>query len=310
MLVEAGPSGPRVFSARFDEPVAPVQGSFAMEPGGAIDDVRAEGLELRLGLPLAQEPGADYSIAGEVEDSGGNRTRMVLGFCGWNERSPRLRISEVLTAKNSSKTRPHRDFIELVALSGGNIGGVELLWASSVKAYAYRFPAAELEAGDFVVLHLSPEGIPEERDEGGSDLSLSGGIDASPGGRDFWSASGALPDASGVVALRPRPGDPACDGLFYAEEAKTGALKDEKFLPLLLELGSLSLWGPAAAQYSWEDAFRWKPSSSRSICRAAAGPGPGAWLLSDSGGQSPGAATPPPAAGTAEAKRTRKSAKR
>ncbi len=304
-LLEAGPEDARTFIARFDEAVSPVNGSFALNPGGSIMELRALGERLVIALPVEQEAGADYALAGEVEDSGGNRTRMVISFCGWNGRVPKLRISELFTARNSSKTRPHRDYVELEALSEGNLGGVELAWASSVKAYSYRFPGAELRAGDLVVLHLAPEGRAEERDERGSDLGLSGGVDSSPGARDFWSGAGGLSDASGALTLRPRPGDRACDGIFYAEDSRTGAIEEGRLLPLLRELQDASIWQSAGGQFSWEDAFRWRPSTARSICRSGqTGSGPAVWYLSDSGAQSPGQENPMPV--QAEAKRVKR----
>jgi hypothetical protein len=305
LVLEAGPDGPRSFALLFDEEVRPVVGSFGLEPGALPAAARAEGSVLHLEFGAALEPGADYSVAGEAEDAAGNATRFVFGFAGWNGHPARLRLSEVLTAKNSSATKPHRDYLELVVAEAGNLGGIELAWASSTKSLSYRFPGVEVGAGDYVLLHLAPEGIAAELDEKGADLAASGGVDASAAARDFWCSAGALPDASGAVALRERPGGPAYEALFYADQAKSGELGDDKLAALVSTLGDA--WPLAGSGPAWEDALRWKPSSARSLARIeGAEPGPGAWYVSAAGAQSPGGPNAPPGAAAKAARKAKR----
>ena len=296
-LIEAGPSDAKSLLLRFDEAVKPVDGSLFASPSSSLSG-RAEGERLLVAFASAQAPGADYAISGEVEDLGGNRTRFLVRFTGWNDRAPPLRISEVQTGKNGSATRPHRDFIELEALDEGNIGGEELSWSSSVKAASYRFPGIEVKKGDYIVLHLAPEGKAEEVDELGSDLGLSGGIDSTASGRDLWCSSLALPDSSGVIALALRPGEKPMDGLFYAEEGKAGALGANDLAAGLSSLAEAGIWPLSGESPSWEDGLGWKASSARSMCRslatAAAVIGKQAWYITASGAQSPGAANAAP----------------
>ena len=304
VLVSAEPEGSRGFDLRFDEAIAPIAGSFTLEaPSGESSacEPKVRDRELRLGFPADTEPGAAYALCGEVEDGGGNSTRFALRFYGWNPHPASLRLSEIQTAKNGSATKPHRDFVEFEALSAGNLGGLELSWASAAKAYSYRFPGAEVARGDLVVLHLAPEGLPAEKDECAGDLALSGGTDAAPCARDFWSAAGGLPDASGVLVLRPRSGERPVDGLFYVEYGRSGVLSDEKLAGLVAELVAGGLWPAGGDKPSWDDGFRWKPSASRSLCRVPSGASSsagattcGGWYLSGSGSQSPGARNPPP----------------
>jgi hypothetical protein len=292
-VLDAGPTGARAFSLRFDEEVKAVGGSFALEPAGISLAPTARGSWLDIAFSSDQAPGKDYALAGEVEDAAGNHSRFLFRFVGWNDRPPTLRLSELQTAKNSSTLHPHRDYIELAAVNGGNMGGVELEWCSSVKVYSYRFPSIEVEAGERIVLHLAPESLPEEVDETGPDLTRSGGVDATPYGRDIWSGAGGLPDQSGVVALRWRPGGDLADGLFYAAEDKSGPLPDDKIATAFRGLVEAGLWSRSGAAAAWEDAFRWKPSVSRSLNRRADWQnGPAGWYLSESSAQSPGA--PPP----------------
>lgn len=302
-LLSAGAAGERLFVLGFDEEVRPVEGSFALAlPGlsgasvAAPPDAVAEGGELRLFLAETMSPGADYLLSGEVADLRGNTTRFALGFVGWNPRPPLLRLSEFQTAKNASLSNAHRDYVEIEVLEAGNLGGVELAYASSLKAFRYRFPGAEVAAGDYVVLHLAPEGLPEERDETGTELGLSGGVDARPFARDFWSRAGALPDENGAAALYARPGGELRGGFFYADEEKAGPVGSGRLGELLAALSGAGAWPLGGAEPAWDDAFPWKPSAARSLSRApgSEAKGAGAWYLTAAGGQSPGAPNPPP----------------
>lgn len=276
----------------FDEEVRSLEGTYVLEDaqGRSIPGLGAEaqGRDLALSLGIVQVPGAAYRLAGEVEDLRGNRCRFVLEFTGFNSRPPALALSEIRPQKNSSTKAPHRDYIELVALSGGNLGGVELSWLSSTKVLAYRFPAAEVSKGDMVLLHLAPESRPEEVDETGTDLALSGGIDAGPGYRDFWTALGGLSDASGAVLLRQRPAGKALDGLFYADEAKAGPLPEGRLRDLVLALGREGVWKIGEGGPAYGEALSWKPSASKSLLRLAGG----GWTVSATGAESPGLPNP------------------
>jgi hypothetical protein len=301
-LLEAGPSGPMAFVALFDEPVVLVPDSLELEPRATIRGT-AKGQELEVEFPEEQSPGRDYCLVGEVDDARGNRTRFLVRFVGWNARPPEMRISEVQTGKNGSQTRPHRDYVELEVLEDGNVGGEELTWSSSVKSVNFRFPGIEVEKGDFLVLHLSPEGEAAEVDELGADTAVSGGVDATPAGRDLWSGAGPLPDESGALCLRKRPGGPVADGFFYADEDKTGAMGEDKLSALVSELSKAGAWPVSGDGPSWDEAFKWKPSSARSICRTAAPAGAASWYVTAAGGQSPGSANAPQAAATSLSKK-------
>ena len=289
-LLEAGPSDGRTFMVLFDEAIQPVTGSFGLEPEAGELSASTDGASLRVSYSEDARPGLDYSLAGEVEDSSGNRCRFVLSFTGYNARPASLSITEIQPQKNSSTKAPHRDYVEFLVLESGNLGGLELSWASSAKLMAYRFPAAEVQAGDYLVLHLAPEGLASETDETGADLAASGGIDATSTARDFWSGAGGLPDESGALSLRTRPGGASQDALFYAADDKSGAVAEGKLADLLSAIGGDGGWVFAGKAAAWEDAFRWHPSAARSLCRIAGTDtqGVGDWLVSAASGQTPG----------------------
>jgi hypothetical protein len=292
-LLEAGPSDSLSFAAHFDEPVVLVHESLAVEPDLPISG-SVEGSDLHVEFGAAQAPGRDYSLIGEVDDLRGNRTRFLIRFVGWNDHPPALRISEVQTGKNASKNNPHRDYVELAVLEDGNIGGEELTWTSSVKTFTYRFPCVDVRSGEFIVLHLAPEGVESEIDELGADTDESGGVDSTASGRDLWCSSGPLPDESGAVGLRKRPGGNFVEGFFYADRDKSGPLGDTKLSTLVTELAASGSWPTAGEVPSWNDAFAWSPSTARSMCRSGAAAGPESWYVTTAGGQSPGSANSPP----------------
>jgi hypothetical protein len=296
LLLEAGPVSASDFIAVFDEEIRPVAGSFGLSPASARPKATAEGPRLLLDFQDPASAGRDYEVAGEVEDLKGNRTRFVLSFVGFNARPARLSCSEVQTGKNSSTKAPHRDYVEFFVDEAGDLGGIELFWTSTVKLMTWRFPACEVKAGDYVVVHLAPEGTAAELDETGTNLAASGGVDSSPGGRDFWTKAGGLPDETGALGLRTRPGGEFQGGLFYCPDDRTGPLPDGKLADFLALLLDGKAWQRAGSTTSWEDAFRWRPSASKSICRlqGSAGRKQADYYLSATGAESPGEANPAP----------------
>jgi hypothetical protein len=292
LVLSAAPGGGKSFSLVFSEDIRVIDNSYFLEPGPKKGKASVEGARLDLLFEEAFVPGEEYRVAGEVEDAKGNSTRFVFAFTGWNDHPASMLLSEVQTGKNSSKTSPHRDFIEFLVLGSGNLGGMELSWSSSVKRCEYSFPGVEVAAGEYLVLHLAPEGIPGEKDEKGEDLALSSGIDSSPVARDFWCPAGALPDENGAIRLKERAGGTVVDLLFYAALDKSGAMKADKLSAFLGEgSGRWILSEPPV----WEEAFRWKASTARSLARKPSieggtdtVEGKGAWYLGDSGSQSPG----------------------
>ncbi|MDP2792082.1 MAG: hypothetical protein Q8O15_10055 [Rectinemataceae bacterium] len=290
-LIKAGQSGPDAFEILFDEDVEPVVGSFGFLPENTVAKPGAVGSLLRVSLEPSAQPGEACSLSGEARDASGNTTRFLFSFVGYNGNPATLRLNEVQPGKNSSASNLHRDYIEFVAVEKGNLGGVQVQWASSVKVMSYLFPPCDVAKGEIVVLHCTPEGIPGEVNETGSDLRLSEGVDASAAGRDFWTDSGGIPDETGLILLRPREGHPPVECLFFASSAKTGAVDALKLCSLLEEAAKESLW-PCSSPPLWEEGFLWKSSSSKPLHRRLeGGVGQDQWYCGDSGTQSPGFAS-------------------
>lgn len=304
VLVDVNQVDSGLLELDFSEDVTMVTDSFVFQPKEIQMNPAVEGTRIQVAFSPRLDPGTDCTLSGEAEDRAGNRLKFLISFSGYNEHPARLRLNEVQPGKNSSASNPHRDYMEFLVLENGNLGGVTVEWASSVKSYRYQFPAAEVQAGECVVLHCAPEGIPTERDETGPGCGFSGGIDASVSGRDFWTSVGGLPDSTGVIAVRTREKDPVYEGLFYADTDKAGALESKAFGGLLILLADANIWPSAGAAPAWEDAFVWKSSTSRPLHRTEGEfSGKSAWYVGEPGSQSPGEKEPREAASKSAAKK-------
>ena len=137
------------------------------------------------------------------------------------------------------------------------------------------FPAFEVHAGEYVLVHFKPQGLPEERDEPGGP-ALSGGLDASPVAYDFWVPGGTgLPGNNGVLSLYDRPGGELRDGVLYSNRTSASDSLYRGFgsaatLDRAEELAGEEGWSAAQEGIRPEDAVN--PDSStatRSLCRSS-----------------------------------------
>lgn len=276
------------FHLEFDEPVRVASEGFSIQPKTRSANFEGENAVVLIRFSPNPLPGELVTLSGNVEDFAGNRTHVQIQFKGYNSRPAGLVISEVQTGKNSSKRAPHRDYIELYVAREGNLAGAFLRWANSTKVMKYEFPACEVKKSEVIVVHCAPEGIPDEKDEIGNNTAVSGGIDATPQGRDLWSTAGGLPDATGAIALYAREGESATDGLFYAESDKSGPIETSKLSALAQELGDAHIWA-IDAPLTWDKAFHWKSSTSKPFVRTSfEETGALAWGIGESSSQSPG----------------------
>ena len=175
--------------------------------------------EVLVNLSSPPSVGEKFVLAMTVATAKGNTLSLSETFTGYNSRVPKLRINEARIAYS----KPKSEFIEFEAVSGGNLSGVviETYGYKSTKERntAYTFPAAEVEAGDLVVLHyrLLPDGA-DFTDETGTDIALSTGDGASETGRDLWFDAGGKPFSdAGVFLVRERSGGELMDALVFSK---------------------------------------------------------------------------------------------
>jgi hypothetical protein len=175
----------RLESAYFDPPVE-------LKPQGTSEEgnVLQEQITLYLdsGLPGGSKITADLL----VEDRKGNTLNVLISFRTRNTDLPQLVISEIRTENsNMSKDKPRTEFVELLALTPGNLGALRLFAAGNnsgkgLDAPVMEFPPVMVKADEYIVVHTRT--LPSQTgclDETGGSLSASGGYEATPA-RDFW----------------------------------------------------------------------------------------------------------------------------
>jgi hypothetical protein len=136
-------------------------------------------------------------------------------------------------------------------------------------------PAVEVEEGDFILIHVKSEGIPEEIDETGL-IDQSGGLLASADARDFWMpGSPGLPGNNGAVTVFSRRGGPVLDAVLWSDRTDN---PDEELLGWTSEgyifasdLASDGAWLPSESRISFpsEAVDVSLSTATRSLCRAS-----------------------------------------
>lgn len=265
--------GPGEFTVDFDEDVEACPGDFASDPDLGSLEVRSEGSRVRIETASPLPPGSALSLEGTVRDAAGNSTSFVLPFRGHNPDLPRVLLNEVLTQGSST----HPDLVELVVLESGDLAGLTFrVGCAAEPVLVYVFPPCAVSAGEYVVLHLKPQGIPEERDETG-DPAASGGLDAYPYSRDFWypGGDGALPGENGLMTLYRSPTGSILDALLYsartsASDTKYGGFGTQDLLDQARAVVAEGAWLKSGPEVRPEDAARSEGSTStRTLCRSS-----------------------------------------
>jgi hypothetical protein len=185
-LLEVRTSSSSEVQFLFSEPVSVV--SLALDPPvGVADATGGETVNIQLDTPYAA--GTRVSVDILVRNENGSTLEAVLTFSAFNDRVPAFQINELRT----EMSKPRVEFIELKMLSGGNLAGVRLFAASNgTDAPVYEMPAAEVGAGEYVLVHMRTPDYINGVDELGEDLALSTADDAKAQAdcpqdvRDLW----------------------------------------------------------------------------------------------------------------------------
>jgi hypothetical protein len=162
--------------------------------------------------------GEQCTIIIQVADKSGNTLDLLIPFYGINPDLPPVVIHEFTT--NNSASSP--EMVELLVLEAGNLAGALVCQGIDGDAVSeVILPPIEAEAGDFVIVHFRPEGIPEEIDEV-TDKSASGGKKAHPEAWDIWVPGGkGISTNNGVLTLYNRPGGAMLDGVLYSNRTSS-----------------------------------------------------------------------------------------
>ena len=168
------------------------------------------------------EVGKAYEIFGTVEDKAGNTLTFCVPFCGFNSCVPKLVMTEVQPKYKKYKENVYRcEFVELLALTDGNLSGIELISAADGEAKKYVFPALEIKAGEVFIVHLrsSGNGCHNETE----DLNASSAPHSGKNVRDIWASNdkARLSDNSDIIVLRNNINGKLLDAVMYAAEDAT-----------------------------------------------------------------------------------------
>ncbi len=269
----------------FSLPVKVVSLSFS--PSIAVESID-EGSIVRVNFAAGLEPGERLTADLLAEDENGNTINVLTPLRTRNERLPRLLISELRT----EYSKPKAEFVEFKILEAGNLGAAQVFIAgNSKKPFVYEFSPVEVAAGDYVVLHLRST---EEtnRDEYGSNLSESGGVDSAPNARDFWvfGSEKLLRKTDAVYVLNQD--DEVIDAVLLAENPASFWSKDylANAADFLYQKGAWKTAGETMPEPK-DAVITGKTTLTRSICRdetAADTDSPDNWYITVTGGATPG----------------------
>lgn len=187
------------------------------DPPTVISDSGIEGDMAWFELAEEVAIGSRYALFAALQGRNGHSAQVMRWAYGYNPRPVDMILNEVIM--RGSGNNP--DCLEFLVRSGGNLGGTAwYLGTSAVHDAAYIFPAVEVAAGDYIILHVRPEGLPEEQDELGADLALSGGKQSHPQARDLWLPEAVgLPSNNGVLTLYSSPDGELLDALLYSNRS-------------------------------------------------------------------------------------------
>jgi len=257
---------------RFDEPVRLVEGSLVHEPPLPEEITQSSGNSLLVTTP-PQTPGQPYVLEATVEDTNGNTAAVLARYWGHNPNVPRILINELTTRGSES----HPDLVELRVLTDGDLAGL-VLFAGTPSDWTERIvmPSCPVRAGEYVLVHWKPQGIPAEKDEAGA-RDASGGLDVSAVAVDLWVPGGqGLSGNNGALCLASSPRGEVLDAILYSDrttdsDTAYGGFGSAVMLARAREMVAVGAWIAANDPVSPEDAVSPAGSTAtRTIARGRA----------------------------------------
>ena len=177
------------------------------------------------------EIGKAYEIFGTVEDWAGNSLTYCVPFCGFNSHLPKIIMTEVQVKYKKYKEDAFRcEYVEFLALTDGNLSGLELISGVDGDGKKFVFPPAAVKAGEIFLVHLRSVGsgcITETED-----LNESTALYSGKNVRDIWAdnTKARLNDSADVIIIRNSIDGKILDALMYATEETAEWGKGTAFL--------------------------------------------------------------------------------
>ncbi|MDR2702409.1 MAG: hypothetical protein LBB72_08260 [Spirochaetaceae bacterium] len=218
-----------------------------------------------------------------VEDKHKNTLNVMVSFRTRNDRMPELLINEVRAAYS----KPKAEFVEIVTLKAGNLGGMCLFAAYESEEPIFEFPPVEVKKGEYIVVHTRSieEGLV---DETGTNLAQSRGTDASPTARDFWVPGTQILHSTNAIYLTDQDGKILNGVTLFGQKSKW----TERVAAAAQLMAEQKAWKGANP----EDAANSDGNTAtRTICRAAGTNTNSAanWYITATSGATPGGANNP-----------------
>ncbi|RPJ04755.1 MAG: hypothetical protein EHM28_13430 [Spirochaetaceae bacterium] len=258
----------------FDKPATIDPIGVSVDPEMDVVEVTQSESMVTLCFDVLLSPGKEYTLRAEARDLHGNSCFFIAKFYGFNPRIALVEINEFTTRGSST----HPDIIELKIIKSGSLAGMCFCHGTRDNyAYRYVFPECEVAEGDYILLHAKPEGIQSEISETG-DITVSGGLDASPMARDFWIKEGTgLSGNNGVLAIYTQPAGSIIDAVIYTNRTSSSdavycGFGSQDLIDPAIMLCEEKAWVASGDAVKPEDAVNIEPSTAtRSICRSSSG---------------------------------------
>lgn len=254
---------------RFDEIVSFDNNAYKSEPQLDLQSWTIEEKSLTLLFSEDQKPGKMYKCRSDVKDKRGNSLSFIIRYYGWNPQIPPLLINEF----NPEGSGNNPDAIELYAAGAGNTAGVTLfLGTANFFSESYIMPDLDVHQGDYIIIHMRPEGLSTEINEK-DDKTESKGKLASDSAWDLW-VGGDKPVSgkNGMISLYTNPFGTIIDSVPYSNRL-TADSEDYRgwtsaTFHMIEELSFLEEWENTDGFIRPEDAVLSKGTTgTRSICR-------------------------------------------
>ncbi len=159
--------------------------------------------------------GKYYELYSVVRNEQGSSLSFALPFFGENDHFPNIVISEV--NESYSKKDEISEYVELYAITSGNLFGLSIISASDGREF--NLPAAEVNAGEYIVVHLR-KSHQNAINETENNLSLSKAPGSVSGARDIWieNSQSVLNSTAEIVILKNMANDILLDCVMYCKQ--------------------------------------------------------------------------------------------
>ncbi len=272
VVQEVANTSPTLITLKFDKEISADPSNFMIVPEVGIESVECQGQTVQVYPAQPLSAGEEYFIKGTVQDSKSNSTSFGVTFFGFNPNLPHLVINE-FTTNGSGK---HPDSVELYVKRGGNAAGITLFGGTKTTFQdKFILPSLRVAAGDYLLIHLKPQGLETEVDETErKDAAI--GYDSSDTAWDFWVQGGSgLSGNNGAITLYTNPYGELMDAAIYTNRTSESdenyrGFGSAKFMLQAEEIAEAEGWVIDGDEITPEDCISSADSTAtRSICRSS-----------------------------------------